>query len=255
MNTPPDQPEGDEPSREDALEPVVDRALPAKAENSEIDQEVNYWANLIAQTGDRILMAKFDKRLWTDPERKTPRPTITGDFETYRLNKENKYWRADFGPDLTDRSVSKTIERIEEDVRRRGHTANVLLFYTNEQIGKNGTVHFAYSCTFAPEYSLDNRTGLGDPMTMYGQIPVGKLQEFWQSVARNPKLVDDVFKRTYAWLIRERWIQRRQSDTLVVGYITGGPGSGGHTFTAREVLERGGFERRFSEPVGEVPVS
>jgi hypothetical protein len=223
---------------------------PARAEHDEDGNDVKYWTDLISRSGYRVLKAKLDDR-WHNPDSIRHRSQIA-EFENIGLDQSGEYHR--HANDPGGNLLITTLGDIEKMMRGRGKNTNVLLFFTNHEINEKGHVGFAYRTRMAKEHTLDPRTDdEGSPMNMYGNIPASSLPELWRAIQERPELIDEVFKSTFSKLFEEGWIKRRQSDSLAVGYVTAGPmHQGAHDHDPEEVMSSG-FERKFTEPVGEVP--
>jgi len=217
----------------------------------------SHWAELIARTEPPLLVGKFDPRLFDDrPLSQSDRPAVVG-FGSIRPEPNGEYSRqTDFAPGGD--AVLRILQKIRDSSEAAGDARrNTLLFYynapTDSQDGEPKVIHFAYESIMARERDIDNRTGKGNAVTLYGTLPAESLNELWAKLHETPELIDEILKDLYEPFFANEHFLRKKADELAMGYIEGiGRGVDKHPSNKRDVREYMSFiPFTAGKPVGE----
>lgn len=202
----------------------------------------SHWAELIARTEPPLLVGKFDPRLFGNgPLSQSDRPTVVG-FGSIRPEPNGEYSRqTGFAPGGD--AVLRTLQKIRDSSEAAGGARrNTLLFYynapTDSRDGEPRVVHFAYESIMARERDIDNRTGKGNAVTLYGTLPAESLNEFWAKLRETPELIDEILKDLYEPFFANDHFLRKKAEELAMGYVEGiGRGVDKHPSNKRDVRE------------------
>jgi hypothetical protein len=240
----------------ETIDKPLDHAFPdddpreVEPEYSEREKKIKHWNEVITQTEERFLAGKIDERMLKIREPIYTAPDQFMPYGAIHMEKGDDHAAYSHNSTPGGSALHRVLERIHNSAG-----GNTLLFYSNKATDTD-LMHFAYRSAMSPG-SPDTRGPDGNPLIMYGSIPVSSFDDFWQDVIQDPDLIEELWQIEYGQLVREGWLERRQAETLAIAYVPD-VGKGVEKIppslvgkTGQQILANGGIFP-FSRPVGEV---